>query len=56
MVFKNLKMDWDWDNDPIASLVEVVKIERNGDSYFDAKFLDYENFPNKNSRIAIHTI
>lgn len=55
MVFKNLKMDWDWENDPIASLVEVVKIERNGDSYFDAKFLDYENFPNKNSRIAILT-
>ena len=55
MVFKNLKMDWDWENDPIASLVEVVKIEREGDSYFDAKFLDYEDFPNKNSRIAILT-
>lgn len=40
-VFRRFKMDWDWENDPLASIGTVVGKhvdERDNESYFDVKF------------------
>lgn len=49
--FKNFNIDWDWDIDPIASLVEVVGIEPS--KYFDIKFVEYERFPRKDVKLTM---
>ena len=46
---KNLKFDWDWEREPLASLVEVVAVT--ADSY-DLKFIHYEEYPAKDLRMA----
>lgn len=45
----NLNVDWDWDSDPLASVVEVVgkSLSEGGEAYVDFKFLEYDDFPNK---------
>jgi len=42
--FRNFSLDWDWDNDPLASVVKVEQVEASG-QYLDLDFVDYELFP-----------
>ena len=45
----NFNIDWDWDKDPIASIVKIENIGKDADGNFiDIKFVDYDKFPNKN--------
>lgn len=48
-VVRGVQFDWDWEREPLASLVEVVATAN--DSY-DLKFIDYEDYPAKTSRLA----
>jgi len=49
----NLNVDWDWEHDPLASLVEVVGKKMDGEnSYVEFKFLEYDDFPNKDARMV----
>ena len=44
----NFKMDWDWERDPLASMVKVVNkyVDENGSgSYLDVEFIDYKKHP-----------
>ena len=49
VVVKNMKFDWDWEREPLASLVEVVATTNQS---YDLKFIHYEDYPAKNSRMA----
>ena len=49
-LLENLNFDWDWNSNLLASVVEVVG---GNDKYFDIKFLEYEDFPQKDVRIGI---
>lgn len=40
----NLKVDWDWSVDPLASIVRIENVDRQND-FVDFKFVDYEKFP-----------
>lgn len=46
---RNFSVDWDWKNDPVGAMVEVVAV--NGENV-DFRFCDYENFPRRDLRIA----
>ena len=50
VVMRNFKMDWEWEKDPLASLVEVVDAS---DSHVDFRFCEYETFPRRDLRVAI---
>ncbi len=52
---ENLNFDWDWEKDPLASVVEVVNVYNNGNNngYVDFKFVEYEKFPRKDARMAL---
>ncbi len=50
-LFKNFNIDWDWDKDPLASVVNVEAIGKDG-AYADFKFVDYELFPRRDVRVA----
>ncbi len=41
---ENLKIDWDWQSDPLASLAEIVNINKK-ENYIDFKFLHYDQHP-----------
>ncbi len=42
---ENLKMDWDWDTQPLASIVEVVGVSATKENpYIDFKFIYYDNY------------
>lgn len=45
----NLNFDWNWDADPLASVVEVVNIFNDGknNGYVDFKFVEYDVFREK---------
>mgnify|MGYP004718862629 FL=1 len=47
---RNFNMDWDWETDPLASLVRVVKVVPG--EYVDFEFYQYKNFPNRNVRVS----
>lgn len=49
-IMRNFKMDWDWEKDPLASLVEVVDASNN---HVDFRFCEYETFPRRDLRVAI---
>ena len=49
LVVRNLAVDWDWEKDPLASLVEVV--EATGD-HVDFRFVHYDTFPRRDVRAA----
>ncbi len=50
----NFNFDWDYDKDPLASIVEVVKFDSESASpYVDFKFIHYEKFPKEDVRMAI---
>ena len=43
-------LDWNWLRDPLASLVEIVRVEPDS---FDVAFVDYADFPNKDAALTI---
>ena len=53
----NLKLDWDWQNDPLAAFTRVVgkdaKAER---PYLDLFFFQYECYPMYRKRAPVLTI
>lgn len=52
----NFNIDWDWDKDPIASIVKIENIGKDADGNFiDIKFVDYDKFPKQNVRFVIMT-
>ncbi len=50
--FANFKIDWDWERDPIASVAIVEKIGPNRE-FVDLRFVDYDNFPNRDITIKL---
>ena len=48
----NFNMDWDWDENPLASIVEVVGMNKSGTNYVDFKFIEYDYFPMRDVRVA----
>ena len=46
----NLNLDYDWDKDPIASLVEVVDVTS---EYVDLHFVHYDDFPKKDTAFIV---
>ncbi len=49
----NFNFDWDWEKDPLASIAEVVGVKNDGEEgYVDYKFVEYDDFPRKNLRVA----
>ena len=52
VLFKRFNVDWDWDKDPLASVVKVENIEEDG-AYADFRFVDYDIFPNPDTRFAL---
>ena len=51
VLFHKFNLDWDWEKDPLASVVKVESIGPNG-SYADFRFVDYQRFPNPGTRMA----
>lgn len=49
IVIRNLTVDWDWEKDPLASLVEVVEAT---DDHVDFRFVHYDTFPRRDVRAA----
>jgi len=45
-LFRNFKIDWDWDKDPLASVVSLEQVGPQGE-YIDLRFVDYKEFPRK---------
>ncbi len=52
IVLKDLVLDWDWEKDPLGSVVEVADVGPGG-GYLDLKFVHYTDFPRRDVRIAI---
>ncbi len=54
----NLKLDWDWDTDPLACIVKIINKGRTekGEDFYDAECIEYANssYPlyNKLTRVA----
>ena len=51
----NFNFDWDWERDPLGSLLKVVGTGREdgGKEYVDFEFYQYKEFPRKDVRIAV---
>ena len=52
VALRNLTIDWDWEKDPLASVVKLVK---RTPGYVDFEFIHYRDFPRRNLRIALLT-
>jgi len=53
----NLKLDWDWQNDPLAAFTRVVGKDANAKrAYLDLLFFQYERYPMYKKRAPILTI
>ena len=50
VVFRNFNHDWDWERDPLFSLVECL--ERTP-KFIDFKFIEYDRFPRRDLRVAL---
>ena len=49
----NFNIDWDWAVDPLGSIVRVENVCASpGGEYIDYKFVDYDNFPRRDLRVA----
>ena len=49
----NFNIDWDWAADPLGSIVRVENVCASpGGEYIDYKFVDYDNFPRRDLRVA----
>ena len=46
---RNLSVDWDWEKDPLGSLVKVVEAD---ETHLDLAFVAYKRFPRRDVRIA----
>ena len=46
---RNLSVDWDWEKDPLGSLVKVVEADG---THLDLEFVDYARFPRRDVRLA----
>ncbi len=54
---ENLKMDWDWQSEPLGSIVEVVGLDTSKENpYLDLKFLHYKTHPYYNKAINFTSI
>ncbi|MBP5233947.1 MAG: right-handed parallel beta-helix repeat-containing protein [Planctomycetes bacterium] len=51
VAFRNFTVDWDWDADPIASLVKAEKVSADGKACV-FRFTGYQKFPVKDVRVA----
>jgi len=51
-VFKNFSIDWDWDQDPLASVVEVRSVGPSG-GFMDILFRDYQQFPVSSPKLGV---
>jgi hypothetical protein len=51
IAFRNFSIDWDWEKDPLASIVRVEAKSEAGDA-MDLRFVDYVKFPKENVRVA----
>lgn len=49
VVIKDLRIDWDWDRDPLAS---VVRVESAAPDRLDVRFVDHQRFPRRDVRVA----
>jgi hypothetical protein len=50
MLLRDFSFDWDWEQDPLASVVEVAGVDERS---VDFKFVEYERFPRRDVRVAI---
>ncbi len=49
----NFNIDWDWAADPLGSIVRVENVCASpSGEYIDYKFVDYDNFPRRDLRVA----
>ncbi len=48
----NFNIDWDWNKDPLASIVEVINIDST-EKFIDIKFRDYDEFPKRDIRLVL---
>ena len=49
----NFNIDWDWAADPLGSIVRADNVCASpGGEYMDYKFVDYDNFPRRDLRVA----
>ncbi|MGN0832257.1 MAG: right-handed parallel beta-helix repeat-containing protein [Kiritimatiellia bacterium] len=46
---RDFSIDWDWERDPLGSLVEVAAVDG---EHIDFRFVHYEDFPRKDVRVA----
>lgn len=47
--FTGFAIDWDWEHDPLAS---VVRVEAVAADHLDVRFIDYTRFPRRDVRVA----
>ncbi|MBN8218597.1 MAG: right-handed parallel beta-helix repeat-containing protein, partial [Spirochaetes bacterium] len=52
VLFRNFFIDWDWDRDPLGSILRVEAVAPDG-AYLDAVFPDLARFPKREMRVAI---
>lgn len=51
LALRNLSIDWDWEKDPLASIVKIEAVGPQSE-WVDLRFVDYQKFPRKDVRIA----
>lgn len=52
VVVRKVNFDWDWEHDPLASIVRVVRVKPD---FTDFEFVDYKRFPRRDLRVAFVT-
>ncbi len=48
IALRNVNFDWDWTNDPLAS---IVRVERADNKTVDFRFVEYETFPRRDVNV-----
>lgn len=51
----NLKIDWDWSKDPLASLVKITEVN-DAEGYVEFKFVHYDTFPHAPDYVRCATL
>ena len=52
VLFRNFFIDWDWEKDPVGSIVKATAVDLNAPS-IDLEFVDHTRFPRRDMRIGI---
>lgn len=52
VLFRNFFIDWDWDKDPLGSMIQVTAVDPGGE-FLEAVFPDISRFPKRDMRIGI---